>query len=154
MTSTVTPTGGNYSAQNSSTSVFDDKLNIAKSSKVIADYLKQSGKSSITGQGLTELANSKSGNVPPDVSAAAAYIQRHPDVFKAIETHDVAGSDSLSGVWNFEWAASGGLDGTPTDAIAKMQDTFDMAISKSAKITEISTAKKAELDSTKQRPSN
>lgn len=73
---------------------------------------------------------------------------------KAIETHDVAGSDNLSGVWNFEWAASGGLDGAPTDAIARMQDTFDMAISKSAKITEISTGKKAELDSTKQRPSN
>ncbi|MEG5266898.1 hypothetical protein TRP66_21650 [Pseudomonas sp. JDS28PS106] len=154
MSSTVTPTSGNITPQNSSTSVFDDKLNIAKSSKTIADYLKQNGKSSITGQGLSDLANNKSGNVPPDVSAAAGYIQRHPDVFTAIETHDVAGADNLSGVWNFDWAASGGLDGTPTGAIARMQDTFDMAIEKSAKITEISTGKKAELDSTKQRPSN
>jgi hypothetical protein len=35
-----------------------------------------------------------------------------------------------------------------------MQDTFDFAIVKSAQITEISTGKKAELDSTKQRPQN
>lgn len=154
MSTTVTPTGGNFTAQNSSTSVFDDKLSIAKSSKTIADYMKQTGKSSITGQGLAELANNKSGNVPADVSAAAGYMQRHPDVFTAIETHDVANKDDLSGSWNFEWAANGGLDGTATGAIAKMQDTFDMAIAKSAKITEISTGKKAELDSSKQRPSN
>ena len=45
---------------------------------------------------------------------------------------------------------AGGAD----DAIAKMEATFNMAIQKSAKITEISTAKKAELDATKQRPQN
>ncbi|MGY2287572.1 hypothetical protein [Pseudomonas gingeri] len=44
--------------------------------------------------------------------------------------------------------------GNADTAIAKMQATFDMAIEKSAKITELSTAKKAELDATKQRPSN
>ncbi|SEK66163.1 hypothetical protein SAMN05216604_10590 [Pseudomonas agarici] len=44
--------------------------------------------------------------------------------------------------------------GNADAAIAKMQATFDMAIEKSAKITELSTAKKAELDATKQRPSN
>jgi hypothetical protein len=46
--------------------------------------------------------------------------------------------------------SAGGAD----DAIAKMEATFNMAIEKSAKITEISTAKKAELDATKQRPQN
>ena len=44
--------------------------------------------------------------------------------------------------------------GGAADAIAKMEATFNMAIEKSAKITEISTAKKAELDATKQRPQN
>lgn len=39
-------------------------------------------------------------------------------------------------------------------AIAQMEATFNMAIEKSAKITELSTAKKAELDATKQRPQN
>jgi hypothetical protein len=44
--------------------------------------------------------------------------------------------------------------GNADAAIDKMSATFDMAIEKSAKITEISTAKKAELDATKQRPQN
>ncbi|MDD1967621.1 hypothetical protein NPS29_20050 [Pseudomonas putida] len=152
--STVSPTGNQPSSQKSSTTAFDDKLNIAKSSKIIADYMKQNGKGAITSQDLAKLASDTSGKVPADVSSAAQYMQRHPDVFTAIETHDVAGADNLSGVWNFEWAASGGLNGTATDAIAKMQDTFDLAIAKSAQITELTTGKKAELDSTKQRPSN
>ncbi|WP_296180631.1 hypothetical protein [Pseudomonas sp. UBA1879] len=152
--STVSATSSQPSNQKSSTSAFDDKLNIAKSSKIIADYMKQNGKGAMTSQDLAKLAGDTSGKVPADVSAAAQYMQRHPDVFTAIETHDVAGADSLSGVWNFDWAANGGLNGTATDAIAKMQDTFDLAIAKSAQITEVTTGKKAELDSTKQRPSN
>jgi hypothetical protein len=40
----------------------------------------------------------------------------------------------------------------PTDAIARMQDVFDAAIDKLAKIREITTARETELDSTKQRP--
>lgn len=44
--------------------------------------------------------------------------------------------------------------GNADSAIAKMEATFNMAIEKSAKITELSTAKKAELDATKQRPQN
>jgi len=154
MSTTVTPAGGGPTTQKASTSVFDDKLNISKSSKVIADYMRQSGKSAITKQELSQLASNASGKVPAVVSAAAQYMERHPDVFTAIETHDVAGADNFSGVWNFDWAANGGLNGTATDAIAKMQDTFDFAIAKSAQITEISTGKKAELDSTKQRPQN
>ncbi|TBU89258.1 hypothetical protein [Phytopseudomonas dryadis] len=151
---TVSPAGGNSNLQNSTSSIFDGKLNIAKSSKIIADYLRQNGKSAITGQELSQLANNASGSVPADVADAAKYMQRHPDVFTAIETHDVAGADDLSGVWNFDWAADGGLNGTATEAIAKMQDVFDFAIEKSAKITEVTTGKKAELDSTKQRPGN
>jgi hypothetical protein len=154
MSSTVSPTGSNPVTQNTSTSVFDSKLNIAKSSKVVADYMRENGKSAITGEEISQLANNSSGSVPVDIADAAKYIQSHPDVFTAIETHDVANVDGLSGVWNFDWAASGGLDGTATDAIAKMQDTFDLAIAKSAQITEITTGKKAELDSTKQRPGN
>jgi len=45
---------------------------------------------------------------------------------------------------------SGGSDA----AIAKMEAAFDAAIEKSAKITEITTEKKTELDATKQRPQN
>lgn len=154
MSTTVSPTGGNPSTPHSPSTAFDAKLDIAKSSKTIADYLRQNGKSAITGREITQLANDTSGKVPGEVIEAAKYMQRHPDVFTAIETHDVAGADDLSGVWNFDWAAEGGLKGTPTEAIAKMQDTFDYAIAKSAQITELTTAAKSELDSTKQRPGN
>lgn len=150
---TVSPSSTNPSPS-SSASAFDSKLDIAQSSRTVADYLRQTGKSAINLNELKALANNTSGNVPPQVQAAAQYMVRHPDVFTAVETHDVAGADNLSGVWNFDWAASGGLKGTPTEAIARMQDVFDMAIEKSARITEISTGKKAGLDGTKQRPQN
>ncbi|MFB4391403.1 MULTISPECIES: hypothetical protein [unclassified Pseudomonas] len=152
--SNIPAVGGRPNTPSSSTSNFNSSLDSAKSSKVIADYMRQNGKSAINKQELDKLADNASGNVPKDVSDAAKYMQRHPDVFTAIETHDVAGADNLSGVWNFDWAANDGLKGTSTDAIAKMQDTFDLAIEKSAKITEITTGKKAEIDATKQRPAN
>ena len=154
MSTTVSPAGGGPNTETASSSTFNTKLDIAKSAKTLADYTRQNGKGAINKQELTQLANNTSGKVPVEVSDAAKYVLRHPDVFTAIETHDVATVDDLSGVWNFDWAANGGLKGTTTEAIAKMQDTFDLAIAKSAQITEITTGKKAELDSTKQRPGN
>jgi hypothetical protein len=49
---------------------------------------------------------------------------------------------------------AGGSTSGADAAIAKMEAVFDAAIEKSAKITEVSTAKKTELDATKQRPQN
>ncbi len=52
-------------------------------------------------------------------------------------------------------ATAPATSGSGSDAaIAKMEATFDRAIEKSAKITEITTEKKTELDATKQRPQN
>lgn len=152
--STVSSTPPSTSATPSSqkSSSFDAKLDIAKSSQILVDYMKENGKGAINADELAQLANAPGGGVSAQVSAAADYMTRHSDVFTAIETHDVAGADNLSGVWNLEWAAQGGLAGTSTEAIAKMTDTFDMAIAKSAEITQITTGKKAELDATKQRP--
>lgn len=144
---TVTPV-----TQTATGDSFETRLNIAKSSQILADHMKQNGQSAIFKHDLQNLANNSS--VPAEVSAAASYMMRHEDVFTAIETHDVAGADNLSGVWNLEWAANGGLDGTAIDAIAKMQDTFDRAIEKSSEITEKTTEAKTELDATKQRPQN
>ena len=84
MSTTVTPASGGSNTPKSSPSTFDDKLNIAKSSKVIADYMRQTGKSAITKQELTQLANNASGKVPTDVSDAAKYMERHPDVFLSL----------------------------------------------------------------------
>lgn len=141
-------------AQKGSAASFEEKLNAAKSSQILVDYMKENKKSAIHIRELQELANNSSGSVPADVSSAAAYMVRHGDVFTAIETNDVPGADGLSGVWNFEWAAAGGLDGSAIEAIARMNDTFDRAIHKSAQITEVTTDKKTELDSSKQRPQN
>ncbi|WP_437880811.1 hypothetical protein [Pseudomonas sp. LRF_L74] len=144
---------GNTAVPVQNPAAFDAKLDIAKSSKIIADYLKQKGKSAIDAKELQQLAQNPS-QVPAEVSAAAAYMVTHQDVFTAIETHDVAGADGLSGTWNFEWAAEGGLKGSDIEAIAAMTDAFDRAIAKSAQITEITTGKKTELDATKQRAQN
>ena len=63
----------------------------------------------------------------------------------------MAGADGLSGVWNFEWAAKGGMSGTSADSIAAMTNAFDLAINKSAEITKVTTDKKVGLDASKQR---
>lgn len=140
-------------AQGSAGNSFEEKLNAAKASSAIVGYMNEKGMSAIHLNDLKNLANG-SGGVSQEVSSAAAYMVRHEEVFTAIETNDVARVDQYSGVWNFEWAAAGGLDGTSIEAIAQMSDAFDRAIDKSAQITEITTGKKTELDSSKQRPNN
>ncbi|WP_343314992.1 hypothetical protein AAIB41_15875 [Brucella sp. BE17] len=154
MSITLSPANLSQANQNTSALTFDEKLNISKSSQIMVDYMKEKGKSAINADELAALARNASGDVPAEVSAAAAYMQRHPDVFTAIETHDVAGADGLSGSWNFEWAAQGGLAGTSIEAIANMEESFNRAIEKSAKITELTTESKTELDATKQRAQN
>jgi len=154
MSISLPPAGTTFSAQTNNASRFEESLNAAKSSKILVDYLQEHGKSAISADELSQLAGNQSGNVPSDVSAAADYMVRHTDVYTAIETHDVPGADGLSGVWNFEWAANGGLANSSVEAIAAMTDAFDRAITKSAKITEITTDKKTGLDATKQRAQN
>ena len=148
------PTNVSPTSPTSNSASFEQKLNAAKSSEVLVEYLKENGKSAINEQELAALANNSNGNVSSEVSAAASYMVRHEDVFTAIETHDVAGEDGLSGVWNLEWAAAGGLEGSSVEAIAAMTEAFDRAIGASAKITEITTESKTELDATKQRAQN
>ncbi|PRD41762.1 hypothetical protein C5748_20085 [Phyllobacterium phragmitis] len=154
MSITLPSAGVTPPSQTAYASSFEQRLNAAKSSQVLADYMKENGKSAINSGELSELANNAKGDVPSDVAAAAAYMVRHTDVYTAIETHDVAGADGLSGSWNFDWAAAGGLEGSSVEAIAAMTDAFDRAIGASAKITEITTEKKTEIDATKQRPQN
>ncbi|MCJ8141062.1 hypothetical protein [Falsirhodobacter halotolerans] len=149
-----TPTTNAVPAAATQRSSFDQSLDIAKSSRIIADHMNAKGKGAVHKADLQTMAENRNGAFNADVSAAAAYMLRHDAVFTAIETHDVARKDDFSGVWNFEWAAAGGLDGTATQAIASMQDAFDRAIAKSAQITEITTEAKTELDASKQRPQN
>lgn len=50
--------------------------------------------------------------------------------------------------------STSGAGGGADDSIARMEAAFDKAIEKSAKVTEITTEKKADLDASKQRPQN
>lgn len=151
--SVAMPNAGPVQAtQAQSSSQFDQYLDSAKSGKILADYMNSKGKKAINLNELKDLASNKGGNVPADVVAAAAYMVRHEAVFTAIETHDVARVDGLSGVWNFEWAAQGGMTGSAEEGLARMSDVFDRAISMSAEVTKVTTEKKASLDASKQRP--
>ncbi|MEJ5281456.1 hypothetical protein WH299_19560 [Pseudomonas sp. MYb541] len=55
MSTTITPAGSGANTPKASPSAFDDTLNIAKSSKVIADYMRQTGKSAQ----ITEISTAK-----------------------------------------------------------------------------------------------
>lgn len=142
------------SNSSSSFSQFETSLSVSKASSVILKYLKDNGKNMITGAQINQISENQSGKHSLELVDAAKFLARHPDIFKLVETHDVAKPDDLAGYLNFEWASHGPLDSSPAASIAKMQDTFDLAIAKSSKITEISTGKKVEIDSSKQRPSN
>jgi hypothetical protein len=147
----VTAIPGNAVNTNNQTPAnFEASLDVAKASQILVDYLKEKGQSAINKEGLGQLASNASGT-PANVSAAADYMLKNNDLYTAIETHDVPGADGLSGVWNFEWAAKGGLAGNSTDALARMTDAFDLAIRKSSEITELTTDKKVGLDASKQR---
>ncbi|WP_110643552.1 hypothetical protein [Salinicola sp. CPA57] len=149
--STVTATGNSPANPSSSFSSFEDQLSTSRSSKILADYVKDHG-GAVWKSDLQALANNASGNTPPEVSAAASYMLSHPDVYTAIETLDNPNADGLSGHWNFQNAADGALGSTGT--MADLKDVFDRAIKSSAEITKLTTEKKTGLDATKQRPQN
>jgi hypothetical protein len=62
---------------------------------------------------LYKIANNEGGKVPPDVQDAAKFMLANPDVYKKIETTDVAGADGISSANNFDKAAQGLVKFTP-----------------------------------------
>lgn len=76
----------------------------------LAAYMQQNGTAALNPDELYALAYDPKEGTPAAVSNAAHYMLAHPDTYNRIETHDVPGSDGISGVGNFEWAAQGGLD--------------------------------------------
>ena len=78
----------------------------------IGQYMQQSGTDTMTPNQLSQLAR----NAPDDVSAAASFLLRNPDIYALLETHDVAGRDGISGASNFDFAARGGYDAQLQDA--------------------------------------
>ncbi|MGN4077132.1 hypothetical protein, partial [Burkholderia gladioli] len=78
----------------------------------LSSYMSQNGVDPITPNQLYQLSQNPPAGTPPDVSKAAQFMLQNPDVFKAIETHDVAGADGKAGIGDMQWAAQGGADGT------------------------------------------
>lgn len=142
------------SSSSSGSSQFEKSLSVSKAARTVLSYLKGNDQYMITGAQIKKISQNESGKHPAELVDAAKFLTRNPDIFKLIETHDVVKPDDLAGYLNFEWASHGALDSSPAASIARMQDTFDLAIAKSSKITEMSTSKKVEIDSSKQRPSN
>jgi hypothetical protein len=82
----------------------------------LVDHMHANGLQILTLNDLAKLASNASGEVSPEVSSAAKFMLKHPDIFAAIETHDCPGRDGISGVSNFEFAAQGGLERVAANA--------------------------------------
>ncbi len=70
-------------------------------------YMRDKGIKTLDVNQLYNLSNNKGGKVPEDVQQAAKFMLQNPDIYKRIETSDVAGADGISGVANFDKAAQG-----------------------------------------------
>ncbi|NRD81949.1 hypothetical protein FG484_04190 [Burkholderia pseudomallei] len=95
-----------------------DAMTAQSAAGALGSYMSQNGISTVDPDKLYQLAMNPSSGTPEDVSKAAKFMLDHPDTFRKLETHDVAGADGISGVGNFQWAAQGGLDSdsaAPTD---------------------------------------
>ncbi|WP_414440824.1 hypothetical protein [Burkholderia sp. 22PA0106] len=82
----------------------------------LASYMSQNNIGSMDPNALYQLAQNPPAGTPPDVQNAAKFMLQNPDVFKAIETHDVAGADGVAGQGDMQWAAQGGADNVASGA--------------------------------------
>ncbi|QJP69940.1 hypothetical protein [Burkholderia glumae] len=102
----------------------------------LSAYMQQNGIDPITPNQLYQLAMNPPAGTPPDVSKAAAFMLQNPDVFQAIETHDVASTDGKAGIGDMQWAAQGGLDdlqsAQSTQAAPAMSDGSPMTMQSAA----------------------
>jgi hypothetical protein len=76
-------------------------------SGALGAYLHSNNIDTVDVNKLYAIANNGTGQVPEDVQKAADFMVKNPDVYKAIETKDVAGADGISARNNFDKAAQG-----------------------------------------------
>jgi hypothetical protein len=96
-------------------------------SGALAAYMHEHQMNTVDPDQLYQLAFHPAAGTPPKVSQAAKFMLSNPETFNKIETHDVAGSDGIAGVNDFDWAAQGGLSAsadTHTEASADNQSAF------------------------------
>jgi len=95
-------------------SQLDSGMTAQGAAGALAAYMHQHGSGTLDPNQLYQMAYSPEAGTPSEVSDAAKFMLSNPDVFNQIETHDVAGSDGIAGVNDFDWAAQGGLTDTST----------------------------------------
>ena len=87
-------------------------MNTESAAGALGTYMRENGLEKVNMNDLYQLAENASGRVPPHVQQAAKYMLQHRDLYKQIETHDLAAAGGISNRSNFEWAAQGGLGST------------------------------------------
>ncbi|KAF7964067.1 hypothetical protein AWV80_02605 [Cupriavidus sp. UYMU48A] len=84
------------------------QMTAQSASGTLANYLKDAtmlthGHASLTANDLYVLSQ----NADDDVSQAATYMLQNPDIYRQIETHDVAGTDGKSGIGELRMGGAG-----------------------------------------------
>ncbi len=82
----------------------------------LEQYMQRNGIDTVTPNQLSQLARNTAGDTPAQVSGAASFLLRNPDIYALLETHDVPGCDGISGASNLGFAARGGYDARLQDA--------------------------------------
>ena len=78
-----------------------------EASGALTAYMNEKKMGAVNVNQLNDLSNNKGGNVPEDVQKAAGFMVKNPEIYKKIETSDVASVDGISGVRNFSKVAQG-----------------------------------------------
>jgi hypothetical protein len=100
------------------------KLSLAQQAKnasgTLAAYMRTDDLGSVDMNKLYAIANNSDCETSKDVSNAAAFMLKNPDMYRKIETNDVGGVDGISGLSNFENMAMGKIKmDAPTGSAAK-----------------------------------
>lgn len=102
----------------------DSGMTAQSASGALASYMHENGINSLNPNQLYQMAYNPKPGTPSTVSDAAKFMLENPDTFNQIETHDVAGSDGIAGVNDFDWAAQGGLSSASNGGNANGGDTL------------------------------
>lgn len=114
------------------------KLSVAQQGKnaagTLAAYMRTDNISAVDMNKVYAIANNSDCETSQDVRDAAAFMLKNPDMYRTIETNDVAGVDGISGLGNFENMAMGKIKldepsgSTPSGQRLTQKDKNDLSI--------------------------
>jgi hypothetical protein len=130
------------------------KLTLAQQTKnasgTLAAYMRTDNVGTVDMNQLYAIAHNSDRQTSKDVSDAAAFMLKNPDMYRKIETNDVSGVDGISGLGNFENMAMGkiGLDQSSSSvpvggALARKQKAWFEPVNAAPTLTLAQEAKAA-----------